>query len=130
MTKLLNMSAVVATILTAGVAMPAPAIAQQSEVIVFGTDPCPRSSDSEIVVCRRYPESERYRISPQLRPAGPRQERESWAKRSEDLKTVGSTGIGNCSPVGPGGHTGCLVQEITQAKKQVREAEEQGTSPE
>ena len=48
----------------------APALAQQtrvSEIIVYGTDPCPRSTDDEIVVCARKPESERFRIPEALR---------------------------------------------------------------
>lgn len=108
----------------------APAAAQsgnQAEVVVFGTDPCPRSSDSEIVVCKRYPESERFRLAPQLRPSGPRQVRETWAKRAEDLKTVGDTGIGSCSAVGPGGQTGCLVQEINRAMKEQKETSTSNT---
>ena len=41
---------------------PAPLAAQGakiSEVIVYGTDPCPRSTDDEVVVCARKPETER-----------------------------------------------------------------------
>ena len=44
---------------------PTPALAQGariSEIIVYGTDPCPRSTDDEVVVCARKPESERFRI--------------------------------------------------------------------
>ena len=40
---------------------PAPLAAQAanvSEVIVYGTDPCPRSTDDEVVVCARKPETE------------------------------------------------------------------------
>ena len=57
-------AAALATVAT-GFAIPAPSFAQsttQSEIVVFGTDPCPRSSDSEIVVCRRLPESMRFRL--------------------------------------------------------------------
>ena len=34
--------------------------ASVSEIIVYGTDPCPRSTDDEVVVCARKPETERY----------------------------------------------------------------------
>lgn len=115
------------------ISLPSAAIAQsgsQAEVIVFGTDPCPRSSDDEIVVCKRFPESERFRLSPQQRPSGPRQARESWAKRSEEWKTIGNTGIGSCSAVGPAGSDGCLIQEINRAVKEREESTDANRAPE
>lgn len=107
--------------------MPAPALAQSasiSEIIVYGTDPCPRSTDDEVVVCARKPESERYRIPERLRSTGTLQQRQSWANRAIAFETYGKTGINSCSPVGPGGHTGCLQKMINQAFK---EREEQAT---
>ena len=64
-----------------------------SEIIVYGTDPCPRSTDDEVVVCARKPEAERYRIPEKLRAGGPRQSRDAWANKARALETVGSTGI-------------------------------------
>ena len=94
-----------------GLAVPtAPALAQNgkvSEIIVYGTDPCPRSTEDEIVVCARKPESERYRIPERLRQGGSLQSRQSWAARARQFETVGATGTMTCSPVGPGGYTGC-----------------------
>ena len=102
-----------------GLALPAaPALAQQarvSEIIVYGTDPCPRSTDDEIVVCARKPESERFRIPEALRQGGSLQSRQAWAARAKQFETVGRTGINSCSPVGPGGWTGCTEQLINQA---------------
>ena len=114
-------------------ALPAPAEAQsggQVEVAVFGTDPCPRSTESEIVVCKHYPESQRYRLAPSQNPQGTRQQRQSWVRQSQALKTVGATGIGSCSAVGPGGFTGCLTQEIKQARRETREQQSQDQAPE
>jgi hypothetical protein len=102
----------------------------QAEAVVFGTDPCPRDSSGAIVVCRRLPESMRYRMPETYRPNGSRQERQSWAQKARPLMTVGNTGPGSCSAVGPGGHTGCLIQEINQAKQEARESTEQNTAPE
>ena len=103
----------------AAVVIPAaPAIAQNakvSEIIVYGTDPCPRSTDDEIVVCARKPEAERYRIPESLRQGGSLQSRQAWAARAKQFETVGRTGINSCSPVGPGGWTGCTEQLINQA---------------
>ena len=107
MSKLL-LSAAAAT-LVAALALPAgPALAQRSkvsEIIVYGTDPCPRSTDDDVVVCARRPEAERFRIPELLRETGTLQERQSWTKQAEGLATAGATGIGSCSAVGPGGAT-------------------------
>jgi hypothetical protein len=102
-----------------GLVLPsAPALAQNtkvSEIIVYGTDPCPRSTDDEIVVCARKPETERFRIPEALRQGGSLQSRQAWAARAKQFETVGRTGINSCSPVGPGGWTGCTEQVINQA---------------
>ena len=106
----------------------APALAQNtkvSEIIVYGTDPCPRSTDDEIVVCARKPEAERFRIPEALRQGGSLQSRQSWAARAKQFETVGRTGVNSCSPVGPGSFIGCTEQLINQA---FNEREEQVSS--
>ena len=111
----------------------APAFAQKkevSEIIVYGVDPCPRSTDDEVVVCARKPESERYRIPEKLRQGGSLQSRQSWANRATAIETYGRTGINSCSPVGPGGWTGCTQQLINQAFKERREQVDDSTAPE
>ena len=112
---------------------PSPALAQNgrvSEIIVYGTDPCPRSTDDEVVVCARKPESERYRIPERFRSSGSRQEREAWANKAVAFETYGRTGINSCSPVGPAGFTGCTQQLISHAFKERREEAEEGSPPE
>ena len=119
--------------LAAIVAPAAPSLAQNgkvSEIIVYGTDPCPRSTDDEVVVCARKPETERYRIPEKFRPSGPRQTRQAWASKARALETVGATGTNSCSPVGPGGFTGCLTQVINQARAESRESSNEQTAPE
>jgi hypothetical protein len=91
-----------------------------TQVIVYGKDPCPRGSGGEIIVCARRPESERYRIPETMREAPPSPQNESWAARAQALETVGATGIQSCSPVGPGGASGCLEQLIAQARAERR----------
>src|SRR3954464_251344 len=122
------------TAATAGFAMlPAPAAAQNSsvaEIIVYGTDPCPRSTDDQVVVCARRPEGERYRIPEKYRPGGPRQQTEAWANKARVLETVGDVGTNSCSPVGPGGYTGCLTQGIKEARAEQREQSEDNRPPE
>lgn len=112
-----------AAALVGGLAVPqAPAMAQAqkgvAEIVVFGTDPCPRSTDDQIIVCRRESESMRYRMPEAYRPNGTFQEKQSWAEQSKSLQTVGRTGPGSCSPVGPAGFTGCLVKQIQNAKNE------------
>jgi len=134
MTRLMITLAGSAAVAAGFVALPTPAAAQAdnaiSEIIVYGTDPCPRSTDDKVVICARKPEGERYRIPEKLRSGGPRQTREAWANKARQFETVGSTGTFSCSPVGPGGYTGCLTQVINQARRERREQNEQGTAPE
>ena len=133
MTKLILPFAAAVTLAGGLAALSAPASAQSdrvSEIIVYGTDPCPRSTDDEVVVCARKPETERYRIPEKFRPSGPRQTRQAWANKARALETVGATGINSCSPVGPGGFTGCLTQVIKQARAESDEAIAADTAPE
>ena len=110
-----------------------PAAAQDdlriAEVIVYGDDPCPRSTESEVVVCARKPESERYRIPERYRPSGTYQQRQAWANKARSIERVGRTGIQSCSPVGPAGYTGCLEQMIRGAREEADEAREAQTAP-
>lgn len=133
MTKLLITLAVSAAAVGGVAVLPTPAIAQQAgnvaEVIVYGDDPCPRSTDDQIVVCARRPEADRYRIPEKLRPSGTRQQTEAWAKKSRVLETAGSTGINSCSPVGPGGYTGCLTQVIREAREQRQQSNSDNVPP-
>jgi hypothetical protein len=118
----------------AGFAMAAsPATAQSAEqrvaeITVFGSDPCPRSTDSEVVVCRRVDERYRYRLPDSYRPSGDRQQRQAWASKARSIERVGRTGIMSCSPVGPAGYTGCLDQMIKASKEEVAE-EASGSTP-
>ena len=110
----------------------APVLAQNSkvsEIIVYGTDPCPRSTDDEIVVCARKPESERFRIPERLRQGGSLQSRQAWAARAKQFEVVGRTGINSCSPVGPAGFTGCTQQLINQAFNERSEQVSSETAP-
>jgi hypothetical protein len=113
--------------------LPTPAAAQQgnqSEVVVYGNDPCPRQTESNIVVCVHRPEQERYRLPKSQQLQGTRQERQSWASKSRSLSRVGATGIDSCSAVGPAGYTGCLTQQIRESKQESQEQQAQDTAPE
>lgn len=116
-------------------ALTIPAHAQSSgdvkiaEIIVYGDDPCPRSTEDEVVVCARKPEGERYRIPERYRQTGPLQSRQSWSQKAKSFEYVGRTGIQSCSAVGPGGYTGCLQNMIDRAKAEARQTNKESAPP-
>ena len=128
-----------AVALLSGLSLPQPAFAQSqdssstgskmAEIVVFGNDPCPRSTDDEVVVCTRVPESYRYRMPEAYRPSGTYQQRQAWANKAKSIERVGRTGIQSCSPVGPAGYTGCMQQMIDEAKAESRDAKSGNTPP-
>lgn len=114
-----------------GAALAQPAAAPDDNiryVTVYGADPCPPSTGDEITVCARRPDNERYRIPEDLRTA-PGPESEGWASRSQALEYVGASGPQSCSPVGPGGASGCLEQMIDNARAERRQQQEGAPQP-
>jgi hypothetical protein len=106
-------------LLLAAASAASPAAAEPPErtasVVVYGDDPCPRSSDEEIVVCARKPETERYRIPKELRGKGDPPSETSWGSRSEALEDISRSNLpGSCSVVGSYGQTGCRQQMVDQ----------------
>lgn len=92
-------------------------------LVVYGDDPCPRSSDEEIVVCAREPEGERYRIPKRLRRLNPKAADRSWGDRAQVLEMVSTRGTPNsCSPIGSNGQTGCMAQFLRQAREEHEQA--------
>ena len=107
-----------------GVAVPgAPAADPRvNQVIVYGDDACPPSTDEEIVVCVRMRDEERFRIPPNLRENPNAPANQAWLNRAIELSYVGRTGTDSCSTVGGGGFTGCMSQLINQARAERRSA--------
>ncbi|WP_193725698.1 hypothetical protein [Aurantiacibacter aquimixticola] len=105
---------------TALAALSAPAAAQDeggdrvNQVIIYGDDECPASTEDTITVCARLDESERYRIPPRLRQSNSPQN-ESWTQRAQSLEAVGDFGPLSCTPVGAGGDLGCTMEMIEAA---------------
>ena len=102
-------------------AVAGPDDARVNQLIIFGNDTCPPSTDEQINVCAKLPEGDRYRIPENLRTTNDPQSN-SWYNRAIELSYVGRTGTDSCSPVGPGGQTGCFNQLVAQAR-----AERQGS---
>lgn len=112
MTRILPASIALAAIVFAAPAAAQDADAPVNQVIVYGDQPCPPSTDEQIVVCVR--QEDPFRIPAPLRQSDSK-ENESWAQRVAANRDVGDTGVGSCNTVGPAGQTGCAVQEIDQA---------------
>jgi hypothetical protein len=94
-------------------------------VIVYGDDPCPASAGNEITVCARKAESERFRIPEVLREENSTRS-EAWTSRVLAYETVGAAGTRSCSPVGPGGSTGCTQKMIDAAYAEKKQETEPG----
>lgn len=107
--------------LVALLGMPGAAHAQDNpsekinQLIVYGDDPCPASTDGSITVCARKDESERFRIPKPLRDNPNDSVNQGWTQRVKAYETVGAFGTNSCSPVGAGGATGCMSQLIHNA---------------
>lgn len=114
MTRLLAIAAATATFAVMPAAAQEEAGDRVNTVIVYGDDECPRSSDTEIVVCARLEEGERYRIPEALRQSSSPQN-EPWANKVRAYETVGNFGALSCSPVGAGGELGCTAKMIEAA---------------
>ena len=107
-------------LIPAALLIAAPALAQAegekvNQLIVYGEDPCPPSTDNEITVCARKDEAERYRIPEPLRETNTSVQNDAWNNRVIAYETVGATGTLSCSPVGAGGFTGCLGKFVDTA---------------
>ncbi|HEV2746281.1 MAG TPA: hypothetical protein VGW34_03160 [Allosphingosinicella sp.] len=127
--KLIAAAALAAAATAAALAAQSPVERQQRQVrqvVVYGTDPCPPSTATEIIVCARRPETERYRVPAETRdePEPGDTANESWADRNRNAEEAGRVGAGTCEPVGPGHHTGCL-KEMIDASRAEREAQEE-----
>jgi hypothetical protein len=90
-------------------------------VNVFGDDACPQSTEDVITICRKLDETERYRIPKDLREDPNNPKNEPRTGRVQAYETVGAQGIASCSPVGPGGASGCLTRLIDAAYKERRD---------
>ncbi len=87
---------------------------RQITLVIYGEDRCPESTESEVVVCARRPEEERYRIPPRLR-RGSRPAEQAWSSRVESLDEASRDSRPNsCSVVGSYGQSGCTQQMIQQ----------------
>ena len=89
--------------------------ARESQIEVFGADPCPAPRGDEIVVCHRRPEEERYRIPAPLRRNAELRTEQAWGARAETMDEVSREVLPNsCSTIGSYGQSGCMQAFIRQ----------------
>ena len=92
-------------------------------VTVTGDQPCPKSTDKEIVVCSRASPDEQYRIPPKFRELPHPAANNSWVNRAAMIDDV-SREAGNlpntCSVNGSGGQTGCSQKALEQWQAEMR----------
>lgn len=105
--------------------MPDNAVAQRAPVpklVIYGDEKCPTDANGdEIVICERRNKAEQFRIPKELREFKVTPENESWASKVVANDKVAVDGIGSCSTVGPGGSTGCFLQQAQQARQENKE---------
>lgn len=97
---------------------PVAADVKVNQLIIYGDETCPPSTDEQINICAKKSEDERYRIPSNLRGNPNDPKGRSWADRAMELQYVGRSGIGSCSPSGAGGFTGCLNQLISNYRSE------------
>jgi hypothetical protein len=95
---------------------------------VYGAETCPKAAEDEIVVCRRLPEDERFRLPKRFRESRPDAAKQAWTNRAEVIDEVGRVAGGlpnTCSVIGTGGQTGCTQDMIRQwvAARRAQQAE-------
>ena len=97
------------------VALTDPSGERVNQIIVYGDDPCPASTDGTITVCARKDEQERFRIPEALRDNPNAPANQAWSQRVRAYETVGAFGTNSCSTVGAGGFTGCVMNLVNRA---------------
>ena len=99
-------------------------------VTINPNEPCPASTNDEIVVCSTL--TEPYRIPKALRnPPKTDAASQSWVNRAATMDEVGRRAGGlpdTCSPVGSGGQTGCTALMIQQYAAEKAEKKRQDTA--
>ena len=102
------------------------------DVTLTGSQRCPQSTSTDVVVCHRLDNP--YRIPKALRDDGPiPAANQSWVARTQSVDQVGRVAGGlpdTCSAVGTGGQSGCSLQVNQQwaAEQRAKRADAAATS--
>lgn len=126
--RLLLFTAAFASGLSA-IAVPATAQVADRVVDVYGDDPCPASNGQEIVVCRRLPNSERFRIPKTLREnEAPPQKLGSGAAMAVNSTGGNAAQVQSCNAIGAGYNAGCWKKQIDKSVAERKRNDAQGES--
>jgi hypothetical protein len=99
-------------------------------LVLYGNQRCPTNdAGEEVVVCVRRGAEEQFRIPKELREFEVTPQNESWAVREKSTLAEGTgvNSIGSCSTVGPGGQTGCFVQNARRSRAEAKQRNEAAT---
>jgi hypothetical protein len=77
-----------------------------------------RGSGDEVVVCSNRRDRNRYRLTQSNSPRDLERERPNSVRERAKWIEEGDTGTNSCSPVGPGGHTGCMQKRWKKLRQQ------------
>jgi len=81
---------------------------------------CRAIDSDEIIVCGRRTPDQRYRLPDRNGPFDPSGDTESVMRERERWAEGGETGTNSCGPVGPGGWTGCMLQQWKRDDQQTQ----------
>lgn len=77
-----------------------------------------REEGDEVVVCARRDAQRRYQVTDPNAPFDPLGSIDSVARERSRWVEEGETGTQSCSPVGPGGWTGCMLKQWKKDRQQ------------
>lgn len=83
-------------------------------LVLYGNQRCPTdNAGNEVVVCERRSAAEQFRVPKELREFQITPENQAWAAKAQGTlaEGTGANSIGSCSVVGPGGQSGCFLQQ-------------------
>lgn len=97
-------------------------------LVLYGNQRCPTNREgNEVVVCEHRSAAEQYRVPKELREFQITPENQAWAAKAQSTLAAGdgANSIGSCSVVGPGGQSGCFMQNAraNRAENKVRQQE-------
>ncbi len=101
-------------------------------LVLYGNERCPTDNEgNEVIVCERRSAAEQFRVPKELREFQITPENRSWARQAQGTLAAGegANTIGSCSTVGPGGASGCFLQQsrTNRATNQARTRQAQST---
>lgn len=129
MRRLLRTGLASASLAGAIVPVAAPAQVADQVVTVYGDERCPSSNGQDIVVCRRLPATEKFRIPRDLRESEAAPQALGGTAVSA-MRTTGGTGtqVQSCNAIGAGVNAGCVKAYADQWRAEKNAQKREGQS--